>query len=205
MSIFVCDYLCDKDLWRTKIVTNVSLINHHYIVAHEIFSFCILGGSPGSFSWCLQPGWISCRIRSGDEKLEAPTADIHVSSAADMTSIPGAQEGSFDLAICIYVLCNFTSKEEVLPSWVSIRYVHLNLQCNYWFSVGYLLQCTLYTCNKDMYLKRLLDAFYIFISTSIVTHIHVIQVCVRLQLAVNHKMFGANAGKKGACGHLEVA
>lgn len=153
--------------------------------------------------------WVACRSRSGNEKLEAPTADIHVCSAADMTSIPGAQEGSFDLAICIYVFCNFISKEEVLPSWVSILYVLFYFNCNYWSSVGNLLRCTVftvvYTCNRDMYLKRLLDVFFKFISTSILVHIHVIQVCVRLQLAVNHKMFGANAGKAGAYGHLEVA
>ena len=53
--------------------------------------------------------------------------------------------------------------------------------------------------------EKITGCFFLFIITSILVHIHVIQVCVRLQLAVNHKMFGANAGKAGACGHLEVA
>lgn len=64
--------------------------------------------------------YLVSQSRSGNEKLEAPTADIHVCSAADMTSIPGAQEGSFDLAICIYVFCNFISKEEVKQALMDI-------------------------------------------------------------------------------------
>lgn len=90
---------------------------------------------------------MACRSRSGNEKLEAPKADIHVCSAADMTSLPGAQEGSFDLAICIYVFCNFTSKEEVLSTWVPILYVHLTLN-----ATTDLQLCT-------VLLKRLLDVF----------------------------------------------
>jgi hypothetical protein len=34
-------------------------------------------------------------------------------SATHWSSIPEAQEGGFDLAICIYVLCTLLSKEEV--------------------------------------------------------------------------------------------
>jgi SAM-dependent methyltransferase len=34
----------------------------------------------------------------------------------DCSSIPEAQEGAFDLAVCVYVLCNLVSKEEVLLS-----------------------------------------------------------------------------------------
>ena len=40
--------------------------------------------------------------------------DVVLASATDCSSIPGAREETFDLALCNYVLCNLSSKEEVL-------------------------------------------------------------------------------------------
>lgn len=42
-----------------------------------------------------------------------PKVDFVVASVTDCSSIPEAQEGTFDLAVCVYVLCNLVSKEEV--------------------------------------------------------------------------------------------
>lgn len=45
--------------------------------------------------------------------LAESRANFVVASATEISSIPGAQEGTFDLAMCIYVLCNLLTKEEV--------------------------------------------------------------------------------------------
>ena len=45
--------------------------------------------------------------------LPESKVDFVVASATDISSIPEAPEGTFDFAICIYVLCNLLSKEEV--------------------------------------------------------------------------------------------
>lgn len=43
-----------------------------------------------------------------------------VASATNWSSIPEAQEGGFDLAICVYVLCTLLSKEEVKEALAEI-------------------------------------------------------------------------------------
>ncbi|KAG0615938.1 hypothetical protein M758_5G077700 [Ceratodon purpureus] len=47
-------------------------------------------------------------------------ADFLVASATNCSSIPGAQEGTFDLAICVYVLCNLLSNDEVKQALAEI-------------------------------------------------------------------------------------
>ncbi|KAG0618326.1 hypothetical protein M758_4G054900 [Ceratodon purpureus] len=43
----------------------------------------------------------------------SPKADFAVASVANCSSIPGARQGTFDLAICVYVMCNLQSGEQV--------------------------------------------------------------------------------------------
>ncbi|KAG0561043.1 hypothetical protein M758_9G035300 [Ceratodon purpureus] len=47
------------------------------------------------------------------QALPESKVDCVVASVTDCSSIPEAQEGTFDLAVCGYVLCNLGSKDEI--------------------------------------------------------------------------------------------
>ncbi|KAG0609182.1 hypothetical protein M758_8G164400 [Ceratodon purpureus] len=59
--------------------------------------------------------FLHSEARSGSAKV-----DCVVASATNCSSIPGAQEGTFDLALCVYVMCNLQSMEEVKQTFVEV-------------------------------------------------------------------------------------
>lgn len=63
--------------------------------------------------------YLQCSLHSratGPRKLELPRAEFFTSSATELRSMAGVQEGSFDLAISIFVFCNLNSIVEVRGS-----------------------------------------------------------------------------------------
>ena len=69
--------------------------------------------------------------------LPESKVDCVVASVTDCSSIPEAQEGTFDLAVCGYVLCNLGSKDEVL----------LSDQRHLLSSQKFLIALTFYSCS----------------------------------------------------------